>query len=232
MRWLLIAALLVALAGCGDDDELVVSAASSLTEPLTTCSGDDVKLAFGGSDELAAQIRQGVKPDVYAAANMELPNELYEEGLLEEPLTFAFNELVIAVPDGSEITAVGALARPGVKLAIGAETVPVGSYTRAALSRLPPEQERKILGNVRSEEPDVKGVVGKLTQGAADAGFVYRTDLVDGLKAVALPQRLQPNVAYGAAAVKGAGDDARRYLASLNGGACAEALRAAGFGTP
>ena len=45
------------------------------------------------------------------------------------------------------------------------------------------------MDNVRSNEPDVKGVVGKLTQGAADAGFVYRTDLVDGLKAITLPVR-------------------------------------------
>ena len=30
---------------------------------------------------------------------------------------------------------------------------------------------------MRSNEPDVKGIVGKLTQGAADAGFVYVTDV-------------------------------------------------------
>ena len=36
------------------------------------------------------------------------------------------------------------------------------------------------MANVRSEEPDVKGVVGKLTQGAADAGFVYLTDVTEG----------------------------------------------------
>ena len=30
---------------------------------------------------------------------------------------------------------------------------------------------------MRSNEPDVKGIVGKLTQGAVDAGFVYVTDV-------------------------------------------------------
>ena len=34
-----------------------------------------------------------------------------------------------------------------------------------------------IRHNVRSEEPDVRGVVGKLTQEAADAGFVYKSDV-------------------------------------------------------
>lgn len=232
MRWVLVAALVLALAGCGGgDDELVVSAASSLTAALTDCSGDNVKLAFGGSDELAAQIRQGVKPDVYAAANTKLPDQLASDGLVEKPVVFATNELVIAIPEGSDVRRIEDLAKPGVKLAIGAETVPVGSYTRQVLERLPADEREKVLANVRSEEPDVKGVVGKLTQDAADAGFVYKTDLVDGLNAVALPADLQPVVEYGAAVVKPS-DAAQEYLDGLTDGECADALRSAGFGKP
>jgi molybdate transport system substrate-binding protein len=237
VRWLLILALLAALVGCGDDGaaaadpQLVVSAAASLTDALTECSGDNVKLSFGGSDELAAQIRQGVKPDVYAAANTKLPDQLNREGLVEKPVVFATNELVIAVPEDSQIASVADLARPGVKLVVGSETVPVGSYTRAVLAKLPPDQETAILDNVKSEEPDVKGVVGKLTQDAANAGFVYRTDLVDGLKAVPLPTDLQPVVEYGAAVVK-ASDAAQSYLDGLTDGKCADALGSAGFGKP
>jgi molybdate transport system substrate-binding protein len=234
MRWAVLAVVL-ALAGCGggssDDDQLVVAAASSLTKALTGCSADNVKLSFAGSDEIAAQIRKGVEPDVYAAANTKLPDQLAADGLVQKPVTFATNELVIAVPDGGDVAAIGDLAKPGVKLVVGAESVPVGSYTRDVLDRLPAAQRQQILANVRSEEPDVKGVVGKLTQGAADAGFVYRTDLVDGLKAVALPQDLQPVVRYGAAVVKKS-DAAQSYLDGLTDGACADALRAAGFGAP
>jgi molybdate transport system substrate-binding protein len=231
VRWVA-AAILIVLAGCGGgDDQIVVSAASSLTKPLTACSGDDVKLAFGGSDELAAQIRQGVKPDVYVAANTKLPDELNSEGLVEKPVVFATNELIIAVPENSDIGAIEDLAKPGVKLVVGAESVPVGSYTRQVLSNLPPDQEKTIVANVRSEEPDVKGVVGKLDQGAAGAGFVYRTDLVDGLKAVTLPEDLQPVVEYGAAVVKPS-DAAQEYLDGLTDGPCADALREAGFGKP
>src|SRR6185503_902315 len=103
------------------------------------------------------------------------------------------------------------------------ESVPVGSYTRQVLSKLPADQETAILDNVRSEEPDVKGVIGKLTQNAADAGFVYRTDLADGLKAVTLPEDLQPVVEYGAAVVKSS-DSAQAYLDGLTSGPCADAL--------
>jgi molybdate transport system substrate-binding protein len=238
-------AALSLLAACGDDDDsggtprLVVSAAASLTDALTQCSRDfdgaDVRLSFAGSDELAAQIRQGVKPDVYAAANTSLPRELAQEGLLGQPVEFATNELVLAVPaDDPKVASIADLAQPGIKLVIGAESVPVGSYTRDVLGRLPARQEAAILANVRSEEPDVKGVVGKLAQGAADAGFVYRTDLVDGLEAIALPPDLQPTVAYGAGVVEGAGqpEPAQDYLDGLTSGACADALREAGFGPP
>jgi molybdate transport system substrate-binding protein len=242
MRWLTFLVVAAALAGCGGDDSgntgssLVVSAASSLTDALTSCSKqfDDaqVRLSFAGSDELAAQIRQGVKPDVYAAANTKLPDQLAGEGLLGKPVKFATNELVIAVPDDSDISSLDDLTKPGVKLVIGSETVPVGAYTRTVLGNLPAAQEKQVMANVKSNEPDVKGVVGKLTQGAADAGFVYRTDLVDGLKAITLPADLQPVVEYGAGVVKGAKnpDAAQQYLDGLTNGACADALQKAGFG--
>jgi len=242
-----LAGLLVA--GCGEQEpgaraerpRLVVSAAASLAEPLTACSrgfpGADVRLSLAGSDELAAQIRQGVRPDVFAAANTGLPGQLAAEGLLARPVTFATNELVLAVPDGSDVRSVEDLARDGVALAVGAESVPVGTYTRTVLGRLDAATAAAILDNVRSNEPDVKGVVGKVVQGAADAGFVYASDVtaVEGrLRPVALPDRLEPQVAYGAGAVRGApnAEGARRYLDGLVSGPCADALREAGFGPP
>lgn len=228
--------LLVALAGCGGgNDELTVSAASSLSGVLRDCAGDDVRLQFAGSDELAAQIRKGVKPDVYAAANTKLPDELAKEGRLERPATFATNRLVLAVRAGAPVRALGDLERDGVRIAIGSEGAPIGDYTRDVLARLGAKRERAILANVRSEEPDVKGIVGKLSQGAADAGFVYVTDAqAANLKAIGLPEGVDPQVAYGAGVVKGTDrrDDARAFVEGLREGPCADALKEAGFGAP
>jgi molybdate transport system substrate-binding protein len=236
-------------AGCGDDDSgtsadgrLVVSAAASMTQALEECSavfGEqerlDVRLSFGGSDELAAQLRQGLKPDVYAAANTRLPDELHDEGLLEETVEFATNEFVLAVPAGSGIGSLDDLAAEDVKIVIGSEAVPIGQYTRETLAKLPPQQEKAILAKVRSNEPDVKGIVGKLAQGAADAGFVYVTDVRaagDDLEAIELPAELEPDVTYGGAVVAGAQqpDKAQAFVDGLLDGPCAEALQAAGFG--
>ncbi len=99
-------ALLIGACGGGSggdngDSTVVVSAASSLEAALTAYADDagiDAKQQFAGSDELAAQIRQGVKPDVYAAANTTLPDELHADGLVEKPVEFASNTLVLAVP--------------------------------------------------------------------------------------------------------------------------------------
>jgi molybdate transport system substrate-binding protein len=237
------AAAVLVLAGCGGDDDprLVVSAASSMTEALSSCSrefdGAEVRLSFAGSDELAAQIRQGVKPDVYAAANTRLPEDLHEEGLLGKPVEFATNQLVIAVPADSEILSHEELARGGARIAVGSESVPIGAYTREVLARLPREESEAILANVRSNEPDVKGIVGKLTQGAADAGFVYVTDVEASggrLRAIELPGELEPDVTYAAGVVSGAGEPemARDFVDGLTDGGCADALADAGFGKP
>ncbi len=238
-------------AGCGDDDStstsdsassgepLVVSAAASL-EPAFTAyaetAGIDAKQSFAGSDDLAAQIRQGVTPDVYAAANTSLPDDLYADGLVEKPVVFATNTLVLAVPEGSDIDSLDDLTGD-VTLAIGDEGVPVGDYTREVLGGLPKSESDAILDNVRSLEPDVAGIVGKLTQGAVDAGFVYITDVVatDGaLQSIDLPKDLQPDVAYGAAVVEGAAnpDGAQSFIDGLLSGDGATALEDAGFEPP
>ena len=71
---------------------------------------------------------------------------------------------MLAVPKDSRIDSIDDLTKEGTTVAIGSESVPIGAYTRETLAKLPPAQEKAILANVRSNEPDVKGIVGKLTQ--------------------------------------------------------------------
>ena len=74
-------------AGGGGTPDLKVSAAASLKSPLTAYANAftaaHVRLSFGGSDVLAAQIRQGARADVYAAANAALADALYAQRLVE-----------------------------------------------------------------------------------------------------------------------------------------------------
>jgi molybdate transport system substrate-binding protein len=244
-------ALALAVGGCGGDTEraaddagrprgeLVVSAATSLKTAFTALGDDDdtatVRFSFAGSDQLAAQIRRGVRPDVFASANTALPEALFGEGLVEQPVVFARNRLVIAVPKGSsKVKRLADLSKPGMQLAAGSESVPVGAYTRTVLSKLPAPEQGAILRNVRTSEPDVGGVVGKLTQGAVDAGFVYITDVTSAggaLEAIELPTSLEPDVAYGVAVVKGSKHPiaAEAFVDRLLGDGGQGALTAAGF---
>jgi molybdate transport system substrate-binding protein len=254
-RILVTAALALALVvgACGDDEgadsgsggskpQLTVSAAASLKNAFTqygqSFSPADARFSFAGSDELAAQIEQGVKPDVFAAANTKLPDQLYEKGLVEKPTVFAGNKLVLAVPaDGARVGSLDDLTKSGTSIVIGAEAVPIGTYTRTVLDALPKPKSAAILENVRSEEPDVAGIVGKLTQGAADAGFVYASDVrgAEGkLRAIELPANVSPAVAYGVAVVKGAKqpEQAQAFIDGLLDGAGRQALDAAGFLPP
>jgi molybdate transport system substrate-binding protein len=241
-----LACLLVA--GCGgsggdtrEDGSLVALGASSLTEAVgeyaESFEGSDVKTSFAGSDQLAAQIRQGAGADVFLSADTNYPAELFKEGLVEKPRPFAANELVIAVPADSRLASLSDLARPGTKIVIGDPSVPVGSYTRTVLDRLPKAEREAILGNVRSEEPEVSSVIAKVTQGAADAGFVYVTDAKsagDAVKAIAIPPGLQPEVAYAGAVVADSGNQgaAEEFLEGLIAGEGAADLKRAGFLPP
>jgi len=240
--------LILVAAGCGSESggasepTLTVSAATSLKNAFTAYGKEfkqaEATFSFAGSDELAAQIQQGVKPDVFAAANTKLPDQLFAKGLVKKPKVFAGNRLVLAVSaNNARVASLRDLEQDGVTVAIGAPSVPVGAYTRTVLGKLPPSQSQAIKANVRSEEPDVGGIVGKLSTDAADAGFVYISDVRGAggrLRAIELPKKAQPSVAYGVAVVKGAKQpkQAEAFIDGLVSGPGQQELKAAGFEPP
>jgi len=242
----LLMTLVVALtaAGCGGgsgEPTLTVLAASSLTEALgrygDSFAGAEVRSSFAGSDQLAAQIRQGARGDLFASADTAYPAELHREGLAGKPVVFARNRLVVVTPKRSPVESLTELAQPGTKIVIGDPSVPVGEYTREVLGRLRKAERGAILANVRSEEPEVTAVLAKVVGGAADAGFVYATDartVAGEVRTVQIPSDLQPDVAYAAAVVGDSGKPelARRYLQGLLHGSGAANLREAGFLPP
>lgn len=233
---------LSACGGSGGKPTLVVSAAASLQKSFTRYGGQfsqaQTRFSFAGSDLLAAQIEQGVHPDVFASANTKLPEALYAKGLVEKPIVFAANRLVLAVPASStKISSFADVEKRGITLSIGTTSVPVGAYTQTVLAKLPTSQRAAVLANVVDREPNVTGILGKLTEGAVDAGFLYITDVAatqGQLRAIQLPAGLQPQVAYGVAVVKGAAhpQQARAFVQGLLKGDGRADLLASGFLPP
>jgi molybdate transport system substrate-binding protein len=182
---------------------ITVYAAASLTDVFPAIDSSP-SYSFAGSNTLAAQIQNGAPVDVFASANTSLPAQLYAQGLVEKPVVFTRNTLVIVVPKSNPagITSIYDLTRPGVKVDIANSAVPVGSYTLQVLNQM--GLQSQVLANVVSQETDVRTVLSKVQLGQADAGFVYSTDAqtVPGeVSVIKVPAWAQPKVAYSMAVV-------------------------------
>lgn len=236
MRSLVVVAALIALAGCGggsDDEALVVFAASSLSGVADEID-PAAEVVYGGSNDLAAQIRDGADADVFLSASKTPLEDLRADGTVELPVEFASNRLVVVVPadNPSGAAELADLARAGMKVVLGAEGVPIGDYAREALAAA---ELQEALAQVVSLEEDVKGVLGKVALGEADAGIVYATDARaagDDVRSFPIPDRYQPNIQYFAATVTPASKEGREYLELLLGAEGQAALSRAGFLPP
>jgi molybdate transport system substrate-binding protein len=239
MRALAVAFALVALAlpsATGAGGNFTVYAAASLTDVFPKIDKTP-RYSFAGSDQLALQIRQGAPVDVYAAASPKYPQLLYHDGLIEKPITFATNKLIVIVPKSNpaHISTVYDLRRPGVKVVIGDRAVPIGSYTRQVLDTLGITDG--VMPNVVSQETDVKGIVTKVALGEADAGFVYRTDarpVSSKVAKVLIPRWAQPPIRYQLAIVTSTSRtvEARAFIRRVLSKRGRLLLRRAGFGLP
>jgi molybdate transport system substrate-binding protein len=233
---LAVAALAAASApvSAGPTAPITVYAAASLTDVFPQIDNGP-KYSFGGSNTLAAQIRQGAPADVFASANMMLPNGLYSTGgLCTKPVVFTRNALVIVVPrsNPADVRSVYSLTRKGIKLVIAGSGVPVGSYTLQILENM--NLSSAVLANVVSRETDVREVLAKVALGEADAGFVYATDAkVDAgkVKVIKLPAWAQPKVQYGICIVSKSSNkaDAQAFIRKVLSKAGQAKLRKAGF---
>jgi molybdate transport system substrate-binding protein len=212
---------------------LTAYAAASLTDVFPKIDSA-ARYSFAGSNTLAAQIQQGAPADVFASANMTLPNQLNAKGLCSKPVVFTRNTLVIVVPKSNpaNIHSVYDLAKPGVKLDIAASGVPVGSYTLQVLRNM--GLSAAVLKNVVSQETDVREVLSKVALGEADAGFVYSTDAktVPGQVAVVkVPAWAQPKVQYGICIVSSSANkqDAQAFINKVISKAGQAKMLTAGF---
>jgi molybdate transport system substrate-binding protein len=213
--------------------QITVYAAASLTDVFPKIASAP-RYSFGGSNTLAAQIRLGAPADIFASANMTLPNALYADGLCSKPVVFTRNRLVIVVPKSNpaHIRSIYGLTRAGVKVVIAGPGVPVGSYTLQILRNM--NLSAGVLKNVVSQETDVREVLAKVALGEADAGFVYSTDArtVPGrVTVINVPAWAQPKVQYGICVVNRSSNraEARAFVAKVLSKAGQAKLLAAGF---
>jgi molybdate transport system substrate-binding protein len=212
---------------------LTIYAAASLTDVFPKYDANE-NYNFAGSNALETQIRNGAPADLFASASPTNTQNLFKAGLVDKPVTFTANRVVLIVPKSNPagIKNVYDLAQVNAKVVLAAASVPVGSYARTVLRNL--GIRTAVLAKVVSNESDVKGVVGKIALGQGDAGFVYATDVkpvADQVTAIKIPAWAQPRVRYEIAVVSKSPNKAaaRAWIKGILSKKGQAALAAAGF---
>lgn len=230
---LLVASSLASTAGARrQQGGLTVYAAASLTEVFSSYDRAQ-RYSFGGSNALETQIKNGAPADVFASAAPLNTQRLFRAGIVDRPVTFTSNRLVLIVPRSNPagIKSVYDLRRKPVKLVVAGAAVPVGGYTRTVLRKM---GLSSVLSKVVSQESDVKAVTGKVALGQADAGFVYATDarpVKSQVSVIRIPAWAQPRIRYEIAVVSRSSNKsaARAWIKRLLSPVGQKALRNAGF---
>ena len=249
----LLALLLLAACIPTPTHELHVFAAASLREALTETAdafqraNPNVQVVpnLAGSQVLRLQIESGARADLVISANPDHLDALHQAGLLAAPPTVvATNQLVLAVPapNPAGITGLQDLTEPNRRVVMAAQSVPAGAYARQMLALHAtatgqPGFADAVLQRVISFETNVRQVAAKLELGEADAGFVYRTDVLASngrLQVIETPPRVQVTASYPVAVLRDAPnpDLAQRFLAYLKSPETQAILTRHGFGPP
>ncbi|MEV5603873.1 molybdate ABC transporter substrate-binding protein [Streptomyces sp. NPDC052299] len=239
--------LLTPLTACGGDDgttgdtaaDLTVLAAASLTDVFKEAGaayekehpGTRVTFSFAGSQELAAQVKQGAPADALVTADTKTMDGLKRD--TGTPTVIAKNRLVIATGKGNpeKVGSLEDLADTGLKVVLAAPEVPVGRYSKQILDA------RKITVKPVSQEPNVRAVLSKVELGEADAGLVYRTDVASAagrVDAVDIPDGQNAVASYPAATLRNSehGAAAEAFVKWLSSPEAQEILTGAGFQQP
>ncbi len=239
----LLAAMVVGAGGCAGeadvgDREVVVLAASSLTDPFNAIKDEfvrhhpqfSVEIGFGSSSALAAQITNGASADVFASADRANMAKVDTEGLVSGSVeVFARNTMAIVVPAGNPAGVQGLqdLTRPGLRIALGAPPVPIGRAAREGFGKA------GLQVPAASEETDVKAIVNRVALGEADAGVVWVTDIratKQGVQGVAIPESVNVVSEYPIARLtSGQSDGATAFVTFVRSETGQEILQRYGF---
>jgi molybdate transport system substrate-binding protein len=227
-----------------------VFAASSLTDAFKKVGpafershpGTRVTFSFAASSLLRTQIEQGAPADVFASADHEQMERLARAGKVAGVTIFVRNRLAVVVPAANpgRIRELADLARPGLRIIITAEQVPIGRYTRQALMKMSQQDamgtdfQPMVLANVVSQEANVRGLLAKVELGEADAAVVYASDAAAAgrkVRVIAIPARYNEIAVYPAAVVAGSKSprEAAAFVRFLRADAARSILKRYGF---
>ncbi len=239
--------------------ELIVFAAASLTETLTTLGEQymadhpevTIVFNFDSSGTLKTQIQEGAECDIFLSAGQKQMNQLditADPAVNTEGLDFVLegtrfdileNKVALAVPEGNpkgihsyeDLTA--GLKDGSVMLAMGNSDVPVGQYTQKILEHFDLGEEDLAAAGVITYGSNVKEVTTQVSEATVDCGIIYQTDAFSaGLTVVdTATAQMCGQVIYPAAVMNMSQNPeaAEEFLAYLTGDVADAVFEAVGF---
>lgn len=204
--------LVWAPAGAFAQDKIVVFAAASLKTALDGAAADfhanggaEVAVSYGGSLSLARQIVAGAPADLFASADEASMDEAAKGGAIRagSRVDFLGNRLVVVAPKTAPIDSLSLDAK-ALEQAIGSgrlatgeiNTVPVGKYAKASLTKL---GLWSVVEPHLAMTSDVRTALAFVARGEATLGIVYATDAAaePAVKVVAtFPDDSHPPIFY------------------------------------
>lgn len=172
--------------------EIIVFAAASMTEALTTIKGmyesanPDVTITynFDSSGTLLTQIKEGAECDVFLSAAQKQMNALQDLNMIDVStrVDLLENKTALAVPAGNPkgIESFDQLAEllkaHNVFLAIGNADVPVGQYTQKIFAYYGIDEAEAASAGCLTYGTNVKEVTTQVSQSSVDCGIIYASD--------------------------------------------------------
>lgn len=174
--------------GCSraSDDQVTIYAAAStidaLNEVLESFDAGDTRLRvnYAASSALARLMLQGVQADLFLSAHAEWAEKVQAVDESIERMDLLTNRLVLITPADSDlpIESLQDLANDSVRRIALADpqSVPAGKYAKQLLEEA--GAWKRVQSRVAAAA-DVRQALALVQQGAADAGIVYASDVVN-----------------------------------------------------
>lgn len=230
-------------------EEITIVSAANMQFALEALQGQfesdhpDVKLRmiFGSSGKLAAQIENGAPFDIFLSADMDYPQALYKKGFtLGPPKVYAYGALVLwtlndlDLSEGMKLLASGAIKK--IALA-NPRTAPYGAQAVKAMKTagLYEDLQKKL---VYAES--IGQVNGFISSHNADIGFTAKSSLYGNAKITGTWQEVDPrlyeSIAQGAVILRYAGKQnlsaAQQFFEHLFSGQARDIFKKYGYQLP
>jgi molybdate transport system substrate-binding protein len=233
MKWFLLLLAFVAPALYGQE-RLLVFAAASLKNALDEANaayGAPVVASYAASSALARQIEAGAPAQVFISADIEWMDYVARKNRIrpESRKNLLGNRLVWVQPQNRGQSPIASLLAEGRLALADPQHVPAGKYAKAALEKM--GMWKEVENRIAAAE-NVRAALALVARGEAPLGIVYQTDAAAEPKvriAGRIDPALHPPIVYPAAALRGSGASAERYLEFLAGARAAAIFERHGF---